>query len=119
MDIYLYEIGLVHLHITAQRHTNEGKPSIFRDCRFKAKQNGKEFRVNIHKRAYLNPEKFPGDPLTHRYLSYIYVHVHAIKEDSMVVAIFRHYWSPLEKEFYINIEENTQILNVNYMIFFS
>lgn len=36
----------------------------------------------------------------------------------MVVAIFRHYWSSLEKEFYINIEENTQILNVNYMIFF-
>lgn len=51
------------------------------------------------------------------YRIYIYVHVHAIKEDSMVVAIFRHYWSPLDKEFYINIEENTQILNVNYMIF--
>lgn len=70
---------------------------------FRAKQNGKEFRVNIHKRAYLNPEKFPGDPPTHCYLSYIYVHVHAIKEGSMVVAIFRHYWSPLEKEFYKNI----------------
>lgn len=73
MDIYLYEIGLVHLHITAQRHTNEGTPSIFQDWRFKAKQNGKEFRVNIHKRAYPNPEKFPGDPTTHRYLSYIYI----------------------------------------------
>lgn len=109
---------MAHLHITAQRHTKEGKPSIFQDWRSKAKQNGKEFRVNIHKRAYPNPEKFPGDPTTHRYLSYIYVHVHAIKEDSMVVAIFRHYWSPLEKEFYINIEENTQILNVNYIIFF-
>lgn len=101
MDIYLYEIGLVHLHITAQRHTNEGKPSIFQDWRFKAKQNGKEFRVNIHKRV--NPEKFPGDPPTHCYLSYIYVHVHAIKEGSMVVAIFRHCWSPSEKEFYKNI----------------
>lgn len=61
----------------------------------KLAENFAETYTHVH--IYPKPDKFPGDPPTHRYLSYIYVQ--AIKEDSMVVAIFRHYWSPYIKTY--------------------